>query len=301
LRNLLQLVERRALRQAQHLLQLERGYGDLEPKLVHSAISSVRIDGYPVSNPVGLQGRNLEVNVFNTFAPMAHVGAIETVIRELDLELLAAVAQPYAVARACATEETWEQGAVFVDVGGGTTDVALIRDGGLDGTRMFNLGGRAFTRRLAAALGLSFDEAEVRKIRHSEALLQEDQDERIHALVKPDVEVLLEGLSLCLRELSRGEHLPPTIYLCGGGSLLPELLEELNKGRWASGLPFSRTPGARLLQPTDVQGLSDTTGQLTSPRDVGPLALAYHGLRVEEEDRDLVNSLMRGVLKAIKV
>ena len=63
------------------------------------------------------------------------------------------MAQPYALARACASEEVWAEGGIFVDVGGGTTDVALVRDGGVEGTRMFNLGGRAFTRRLALAFG----------------------------------------------------------------------------------------------------------------------------------------------------
>src|SRR5207245_5913042 len=140
----------------------------------------------------------------------------ETVIRELDLELIAAVAQPYALARAAAGDEAWEQGAIFVDVGGGTTDVALLRDGGVEGTRMFNLGGRAFTRRLSVAMGLSFEEAEARKLRHSERLLPPDQEAQVNQLLAADVEVLLQGLGLCLKELARGERLPSNIYICGG-------------------------------------------------------------------------------------
>jgi cell division protein FtsA len=301
LRSMLQLVERRALREAQHLLELERGYGDLEARLVHSAITNVRVDGYPVANPIGFQGRNLEITVFNTFAPMTHIGAIETVVRELDLELTAAVAQPYAVARACAGDEAWESGGIFIDIGGGTTDVALLRDGGIEGTRMFNLGGRAFTRRLATAMGLKFDDAEARKLRHSEGLLPPDQEERVRSLLSADADVLLQGLSLCLRELARGERLPSNIYLCGGGSMLPELMTDLRQNRWAEGLPFARDPQARLLRPEDVGTLMDSTGELTSPRDVGPMGLADHALRVDAEERDLVNSVMRGVLKAIKV
>ena len=103
---MLQMVQRRALREAQHLLELERSYGQLEARLVHSAITNIRVDGYPVTNPVGFTGKNLEITVFNTFAPMTHIDAIDTVVRELDLELAAAVAQPYALARACASEET---------------------------------------------------------------------------------------------------------------------------------------------------------------------------------------------------
>ena len=267
---------------------------------MHAAITNVRVDGYPVHNPVGFQGKNLELTVFNSFAPMTQVGALDTVVRELDLELAAAVAEPYAVARACAGDEAWEQGGIFIDIGGGTTDVALLRDGGVEGTRMFNLGGRAFTRRLALALGLSYEEAEARKLRHSEGLLPERQEEEVHDLLAADVDVLLQGLALCLKELARGERLPSNIYLCGGGSLLPELMTELRKNAWAHGLPFARDPRSRLLMPDDVRSLTDQTGQLGSPQDVGPMGLANHALRVESEDRDLVNGVMRRVLKTMK-
>src|SRR5436305_13820110 len=96
---MLQMVQRRALREAQHLLELERSYGQLEARLVHSAITNVRVDGYPVTNPVGFTGKNLEVTVFNNFAPMTNIDAIETVVRKLDLYQAAAIASPYALAR----------------------------------------------------------------------------------------------------------------------------------------------------------------------------------------------------------
>ena len=302
LRNMLQLVERRALREAQHLLELERAYGDVgEVRLVHSAITQVRIDGYPVTNPIGFQGRNLEVTVFNTFAPATQVAGLETVARELDLEIAGTVSQPYALARACAGDEAWELGGIFIDVGGGTTDVALLRGGGVEGTRMFGLGGQAFTRRLAGELGLTFHEAEARKLRHSEGLLPPEHEYAVSQLLQTDVEVLLQGLALCLRELARGEVLPYNIYVCGGGSLLPELMYELSRNIWAEGLPFEHQPQARLLTPGDAHSLIDTTGQLLSAQDVGPLALANHALRVETEERDAVGGVMRGVLKAMKV
>jgi cell division protein FtsA len=297
----LTLLQKRALREAQHLLELEKSYGELDARLVHSAITGTRIDGYPVANPIGFQGHNLEVTVFNTFAPMTHISAIETVVVELDLELVAAVAQPYAIARACAPDDAYESGAIFVDVGGGTTDVALIRDGGVEGTRMFNLGGRSFTRRLAQTLSIPFEQAEARKLRHSEGLLSGEDERQVAEVMRADSEVLIRGLGLCLDELSRGERLPPTIYLCGGGSLLPELFTEMSQPDWARALPFGREPQVRLLQPSDVHHLQDTTGLLNSPRDIGPMALANHALRLEAEQKEIVNSVMRRVLKTMKV
>jgi cell division protein FtsA len=301
LKNMLQMVERRALREAQHLLEMERAYGQMEARLVQSAITHVRMDGYPVANPVGYQGTNLEVTVFNTFAPLSQVGAVETVARDLDLELAGMVAQPYALARACAGDEAWQDGGIFVDVGGGTTDVSLLRGGGVEGIRMFNLGGRAFTRRLARELGIPVEEAEARKIRHSEGLLPPEQEQQVALLLAGDVEVLLQGLNLCLQDLARGEALPPNVYICGGGSLLRDLIDQLMRSPWWHGLPFPREPSVRRLGPLDVRGLSDATGLLHSAQDVGPMALANHSLQVESEERDAVNTVMQGVLKAMKV
>lgn len=301
LKSLLQLVQKRALREAQQLLEMERAYGELKARLVHSAISAVKMDGYPVISPIGFQGRNLEVTVFNTFAPQAQVGALETVLRELDLELMSAVAQPYTLARACADDETWEQGAIFVDIGGGTTDVALLRGGGVEGTRMFNLGGRSITRRLSVTLGLTMDEAEAMKVRHSEGLLTADQEDQVRRIVVSDVDVLLQGLNLCLKELARGEALPTDLYVCGGGSLLPEMMMFLGRGDWVEGLTLHRQPYIRQLGPEDVQGIADATGQLQSAQDVAPLALANHALRADAEEHDAVHTVMRSVLGELKV
>jgi hypothetical protein len=166
---------------------------------------------------------------------------------------------------------------------------------------MFNLGGRAFTRRLALAFGLSYEEAEARKLRHSEGLLSAEQHRQVSELLSADAEVLLQGLALSMKELSRGERLPTSIYLCGGGSLLPELTLELVKNNWATGLPFPKEPRIRHLVPPDVRNVTDSTGQLTSPQDIAPMGLANHALRTEAEERDNVNTVMRRVLSAIKV
>jgi hypothetical protein len=112
--------------------------------------------------------------------------------------------------------------------------------------------------------------------------------------------VLLQGLALSLKELSRGDHLPSSIFLCGGGSLLPELTLEMSKNNWAAGLPFAKSPKIRHLVPPDVRNLTDSTGQLSSPQDIAPMGLANHALRTETEERDTVNSVMRRVLSAIK-
>src|SRR5487761_62569 len=164
----LQAVQRRALREAVRQMSHDLGVQEVNVKLVHSTITSVRIDGHAVSNPVDFQGHVVEITVFNTFAPLTHIGALQAIAQELDLELVATVAEPYALARGCASDEVLENGGIFVDVGGGTTDIAVARRGGIEATRMFALGGRSFTKRLANDLNMSLEDAERFKIAHGE-------------------------------------------------------------------------------------------------------------------------------------
>ena len=167
LQNTLEMVQKRAMREAAHQMASELGVPEVSLKLIHSTITTVRIDGYMVTNPLDFQGKAMEITVFNTFAPLTHIGALQTIAAELDLELIATVAEPFAMARCCATDEVYEFGGIFIDVGGGTTDVALIRNGGIEGTKMFTIGGRVFTKKIAGHLGISFADAEDLKVRYS--------------------------------------------------------------------------------------------------------------------------------------
>src|SRR5438876_11761326 len=167
----LQLVQKRALREARHAMSLELGVPDVNVKLINSAITCVWIDGFVVHNPIDFQGKQMVITVFNTFAPLTHVGALQTIATELDLELLATVAEPSAMARCAATDKVHAFGGIFIIIRGGTTDIALIRNGGIEGTRMFPIGGRVFTKKLASRFGITFADAEAVKLRHSKGEL----------------------------------------------------------------------------------------------------------------------------------
>ncbi|TMC32256.1 MAG: cell division protein FtsA [Chloroflexi bacterium] len=297
----LQLVQKRALREAQHQMSLELGVPDVNVKLLNSAITSVRIDGFVVNNPIDFQGKQTVITVFNTFAPLTHVGALQTIASELDLELVATVAEPYAMARCAATDEVYDFGGIFVDVGGGTTDIALIRNGGIEGTRMFPIGGRVFTKKLAARFGISFADAEAVKLRHSRGELPPEHAEKVHSVLARDAEVLVEGVAITLQEMAKGDRLPTAIYLAGGGSALPEVKDQLKTFAWGEKLPFARTPTVTALRPVDIRGIYDSTGLLLDQQDITPMGLAFHAIQQEAEDQAPLYGLMRKVLKAMKV
>jgi cell division protein FtsA len=203
------------------------------------------------------------------------------------------------VARVLGSEQVQQAGALFVDVGGGTTDVALVRSGGIEGTRMFALAGRAFTKSLADRLELPFPRAEALKVDYARGMDVERRAE-IAAIVADDVTVWAAGMELVLDELATGELLPGRIYLCGGGSRLPEMAEALRQESFWRRLPFSRPPEVTPMAPGMVETITDATDLLVDQQDVTPLGLAFQAIELQAE-QDPLDAALRRVLRAMKI
>ena len=77
-----------------------------------------------------------------------------------------------------------------------------------------------------------------------------------------------------MEEFSNSDLLPSKILLCGGGSLLPEIKEYLEKRSWTKHLPFAKQPRVEFLKPGQVTNIKDKTGKLLGVQDVTPMALA---------------------------
>ncbi|HEX5465448.1 MAG TPA: cell division FtsA domain-containing protein [Candidatus Limnocylindrales bacterium] len=299
LQKLIDGVQREALHDAERAITWETGLPNVDVRLVHAAVTSSQIDGYPVTNPIGFQGRHVKIGIFNAFAPLVHLGALQSVASQLDLELLAIVAEPYAVARALGGEQIQKAGGLFIDVGGGTTDVALVRQGGIEGTRMFALGGRAFTKSLADRLDLPFARAEQVKVDHARGLPVEEAEEVQHILSE-DTQVWAAGVELVLEELAGGDLLPGRIYLCGGGSRLRTLVGALQEPRFVKRLPFARPPEVSIMEPSEVTAIVDATKLLVDQQDVTPMGLAHQAIEMASTESQL-DAVLRRVLRAMKV
>jgi len=293
LEDLVRRAQEVALREAEQRIRWESGVDRLDVRLVHAAIVEMKIDGYSVSNPIGFTGAQVELHVFNAFAPMVHLGALQSVADALRLHLLGVIAEPYAVATCLDPGELGDAGAVFVDIGGGTTDVALVRGGGISGTKMLALGGRAFTKGLAERLGLSFADAEALK------LAPDGRPEVADGLVE-DARIWRDGVELMISDLAAGELLPGRVLLCGGGADLPQIAQVLGEDRWWQRLPFARRPRVRLLAPDEVVGLRDDTGRLGTRQDVTPVALAHQALMLDA-GASAVERAMRGAVRELRL
>jgi cell division protein FtsA len=298
LRKILDRVQYRAFERAREQLTWETGYKELEVKLVNTAIVDVQIDGYRVTNPVGFQGRDVSIQLFNAFAPMVHLGALQSVAGDLDLNLINIAAEPFAVAKSVGGQDSSEFSAIFIDIGGGTTDIALVNNGGVEGTKMFAIGGRAFTKRIAQVANCSFEKAEEMKIAYGAGKLSPKAVKVVEEAVNADIEVWLSGVELSLAEFERVEHLPAKILLCGGGTGLPQIMDALKGKDWYKTLPFARKPIVNHISPSEVNRVIDKTGKLTSFADITPMGLANLGLD-QSGGESTTDTLARKLARAV--
>jgi cell division protein FtsA len=299
LAKLIEGVQNEALREAERSVTWETGLASVDVRLVHAAVIGAWIDGYAVTNPVGFQGRHVRIGIFDAFAPLVHLGALQSVAAKLDLELIAVVAEPYAVARVLDSEQVRQAGALFVDVGGGTTDVALVRQGGIEGTRMFALGGRAFTKSIADRLDLPFPRAEALKVDYARGIAG-DATEEVRRIVADDVEVWAAGVELVMEELAAGDLLPGRIHLCGGGAGLPEVREAIASEAFWRRLPFARPPEVTLMAPDQIERVRDATALLVDQQDVTPLGLAFQAIELGTSSSVLETTLRR-VVRSMRI
>ncbi|HET6622309.1 MAG TPA: cell division FtsA domain-containing protein [Candidatus Saccharimonadales bacterium] len=297
---IIEKVQERAQAKAQQQIALETGNDEVEVKLVNSAIVSIHIDGYKVSNPIGFQGKDVAIQIYTAFAPMVHIGALERTANELDLDLLAVSAEPFAVSRSVlGTDASSTFTAILADVGGGTTDIAVVNDGGVEGTKMFGIGGRSFTRTIAGDMDLSYQDAEKLKVNIEQPNIKESVKKQVDAAIDKTMDVWLGGVELALSEFDSVDHLPSKILLCGGGASLTKLVEAMQTSDWYKELAFTKRPAIQRIDPSEVIGIKDTTGEVndhTYITAMGLLRVGYDtivGNSADETVKDKLNRILR--------
>ncbi|MBR3055778.1 rod shape-determining protein [Candidatus Saccharibacteria bacterium] len=249
-------VQQKSGEVAKKTVALETGNDNVEVRLINSAIVSLHIDGYKITNPIGFKGSDISIQFYTAFAPLIHVAAIEKVCAELNLDLLTVAVEPFAVCRACLGDDLDSNfSSVVMDIGGGTTDVAVIEDGGVEGTKMFSIGGRSFTRQIAESLGVDFDTAEQYKLDYDTGNLDDRIKAKVEAALSRNLSVWLTGVEVSLEDFDNVPTLPRNILLCGGGAGLTSLQETLAISDWYQGLPFPRRPLIQLIDVTELPDL----------------------------------------------
>jgi cell division protein FtsA len=164
---------------------------------------------------------------------------------------------------------------------------------------MFGVAGRSFTKTISNDLGVSYGAAEKLKLNIDDSKIKPSVLKTINQSIEKTLSVWISGVQLALGEFDAIDHLPNRILLCGGGSSLEALVDTLKTSDWYKELPFSRKPSIQHIDPDDVVGVTDTTGDITDHTMItalGLLRVGYDTMNSSESTdgfRDKLNRILR--------
>ena len=293
LKNIIYKAQWKAFEQIRSLIAKEQEEGELGVKLINTTVVDTRIDGYKVANPLNFQGGVITLSIFNAFAPLVHLGAIQALADELNLDLVSVAAGPYALTKSLLLDHP-EFSAVFIDVGAYLTDVAVVNEGGIFGMQNFALGSSAFSKNLSTSLKITPEKADQVKIDYSEGLLDKRSEGKISRILTATAKLWVQGGAEALDEFSHLDVLPSKIFIAGGGALLPEIKKVLLSKNWAEHLPFSKKPYPAVIEPTDIPSVVLTNQITVDLTDMVVLGLA--NLTLGSSVDDTVGDILRRIV-----
>jgi cell division protein FtsA len=214
-------------------------------EVVHSIARDFAVDGQDgIAEPIGMIGSRLEAEVHVVTAPVAVMQNIVTCMNRAGIEVIELVLEQFAAAEAVLTPDEKELGICLVDIGGGTTEVAVYQKGSILHTAVVPIGGDHFTNDLAVVLRAPITDAERLKKKHGCALRSAvGEDEMVEVpmvggrapklcprstlaeILQPRAEELLGLIHEDLQRLGLDKEIRSGVVLTGGGAELEGVLE----------------------------------------------------------------------------
>ena len=214
-------------------------------QILHVLTQEFIIDGQEdVREPLGMSGVRLEVKVHIVTGAVSAAQNIVKCVRRCGIEVTDLILQPLASSLAVLTDDEKELGVALVDIGGGTTDVAVFTGGAIRHTAVIPIAGSQITNDIAMALRTPTQDAEDIKLRYGVAAQRlagvDDMidvpgigdrgpksmsRQALAAVIEPRVEELFSLVQQSLRDSGYEELLSSGIVLTGGSSQLPGMIE----------------------------------------------------------------------------
>jgi cell division protein FtsA len=227
-----------------------------EFEILHVLPREFVVDGQDgVADPLGMVGSRLEADVHVITLPVATTQNLLNCINRAGIEVIEMVLEPLAAGAAVLTQDEKELGVVLADIGGGTTEIAVWRQGALVHTSVLGIGGDHFTNDLAVVLKTPVPDAERIKRKYGAALIAligEDETidvpltggrgvqpvprRRIAEILQPRAEELLTMLWEEATRDNPAQELRAGLVLTGGGADLDGILEVAEHVLGASGV-----------------------------------------------------------------
>lgn len=268
-----------------------------ELELINAAILELTIDDIVIKNPLDFTGRTLKFNIYQSFAPIMQIGALQSVADDLKLNLISIVNQGYALAKACDPTKYQYRNSLLIDIGGDITDIAIYIDGQLINTLCVPSGGNIFTRQLAKIMDTSHSKAEQYKKDYSENLLTEETEKQINNLFAPLAQEWLDNVIFHLKKLSLDSY-PEKIYICGGGASLKEIQQAILLSNFPKELSLV-SPSLKIMHLIDIESIVDKTTFMKNQTDIGSMAIANFGLQISDIE-SVSESIIKNIIQTLR-
>ncbi len=280
-----------------------------DQRVLHTLEQEFTIDGQSgIKKPLGMSGKRLEVQVHIVSGAVAAVQNIIKCVHRCGLEVGGMILQPLASSKAVLSDDERDLGVCLVDIGGGTTDVAIFTGGSIRHTAVIPIAGDQITNDIAMALRTPTKDAEDIKIKYGCALRQLADDGQIEVpgvgergprmlsrqtlaeVIEPRVEELYSLVQAELRRSGFEDLLSSGIVITGGSSAMQGMVE---LGEEIFHMPV------RLGLPRYVGGLSDV---VKTPRFSTGVGLLLYGLEQHQRHQEarLISGSFRDVLGRMK-
>ena len=240
------------------------------------SVISYELDGVPLKILVGQRGRHARAKIIATFLPRQVIDSMQTALNYTGMEMRALTLEPIAAINVLIPQTMRHLNLVLVDIGAGTSDVAITKNGAVVAYGMVPIAGDEITEALSQKFLLDFNVAETVKRKASMGegatfsdILGEEYNltaEEIVAPISDTISTLANAISESILELNGGE-LPQAVILVGGGSLTPKLAEYVSD---SLKIPAQRV---RVRTPENVEGMTNIPKELCKPDAVTPLGI----------------------------
>ncbi len=271
-----------------------------DQQVLHVLTQEFIVDGQEdIREPIGMSGVRLEVKVHIVTGAVSAAQNIVKCVRRCGLEVQDLVLQPLASSMSVLTHDEKELGVALVDVGGGTTDIAIFTGGAIRHTAVIPIAGDQITNDIAMALRTPIPDAEQIKQRYGVAKeVLADPNDRIEipgvgdraprllsrqslaAVIEPRVEELFTLAHKVIRDSGYEEMLSSGIVLTGGSALLPgigELAEDVFLKPARVGWPAYQGPLADVIRNPRFATVIGLLLEAQSQRQRGRRAAAQTG------------------------
>jgi cell division protein FtsA len=252
-------------------------------------------DEQGVKEPIGMLGNSLEANFHIIIGQTAAAKNIYKCVKKAGLEVVDLILEPIASAESVLSEEEKEAGVVLVDIGGGTTDIAIFQDGIIRHTAVIPFGGDIITEDVKEGCTIIKKHAEELKVKFGSALASENRDEEIVAIpglrgrspkeislknlasiIQARMEEIVEHIYYEIKNSGFEKKLIAGIVLTGGGSQLKHIAQLTE---------FITGMDTRIGYPNEHLS-SDVTKEMASPMFATSIGLVIEGINRFKRDND---------------